>query len=48
MSFLLILPETGLPLIVLLRLCPFPYPYSNAFFASIETVSLQEFMLATL
>lgn len=42
------LPETGLPLIVLLRLCPFPYPYSNAFFASIETVSLQEFMLATL
>jgi uncharacterized membrane protein YdjX (TVP38/TMEM64 family) len=38
----------GLPLIVLLRLCPFPYPYSNAFFASIETVSLQEFMLATL
>ncbi|GAA5980241.1 hypothetical protein JCM10908_001584 [Rhodotorula pacifica] len=38
----------GLPLIVLLRLCPFPYPYSNAFFASIETVSLQEFLLATL
>ncbi|BGP53011.1 hypothetical protein JCM8202_004095 [Rhodotorula sphaerocarpa] len=38
----------GLPLIVLLRLCPFPYPYSNAFFASIETVSFYEFMLATL
>ncbi|GJN91670.1 hypothetical protein Rhopal_004693-T1 [Rhodotorula paludigena] len=38
----------GLPLMMLLRLCPFPYPYSNAFFASIETVTLWQFLLATL
>ncbi|GAA5984044.1 hypothetical protein JCM11641_005577 [Rhodosporidiobolus odoratus] len=38
----------GLGLMVMIRLCPFPYPYSNLFFASIETVSLGEFMLATL
>ncbi|BGP12807.1 Tlg2-vesicle protein [Rhodosporidiobolus nylandii] len=38
----------GLPLIIMIRLCPFPYPYSNFFFASIETVSLWEFLLATL
>ncbi|CEQ38898.1 SPOSA6832_00370 [Sporobolomyces salmonicolor] len=38
----------GLPLIILLRLCPFPYPYSNAFFASVETVTLLQFFLATL
>ncbi|GAA6001783.1 hypothetical protein JCM10207_002318 [Rhodosporidiobolus poonsookiae] len=38
----------GLPLIIMIRLCPFPYPYSNAFFASIESVSLGEFLLATL
>ncbi|GAA5908179.1 uncharacterized protein JCM6883_004297 [Sporobolomyces salmoneus] len=38
----------GLPLIVLLRLCPFPYPYSNAFFASVESVTLGQFFLATL
>ncbi|GAA5922358.1 TVP38/TMEM64 family protein [Sporobolomyces koalae] len=38
----------GLPLIILLRLCPFPYPYSNAFFASVESVSLSQFFLATL
>ncbi|GAA5859837.1 hypothetical protein JCM1840_006478 [Sporobolomyces johnsonii] len=38
----------GLPLIILLRLCPFPYPYSNAFFASVETVTLSQFFLATL
>ncbi|GAA5949672.1 hypothetical protein JCM3765_002748 [Sporobolomyces pararoseus] len=38
----------GLPLIILLRLCPFPYPYSNAFFASVESVTLGQFFLATL
>ncbi|GAA5832254.1 hypothetical protein JCM11251_004296 [Rhodosporidiobolus azoricus] len=38
----------GLPLIIMIRLCPFPYPYSNLFFASIETVSFWEFILATL
>ncbi|GAA6019384.1 hypothetical protein JCM11491_004808, partial [Sporobolomyces phaffii] len=38
----------GLPLIILLRLCPFPYPYSNAFFASVESVTLSQFFLATL
>ncbi|BGP36778.1 Tlg2-vesicle protein [Rhodotorula kratochvilovae] len=38
----------GLPLMVMLRLCPFPYPWSNAFFASIETVTLGQFLLATL
>lgn len=30
------------------RLCPFPFPYSNAFFASIESVSLLQFFVATL
>lgn len=30
------------------RLCPFPFPYSNAFFASIESVSLLQFFIATL
>ncbi|GAA5913978.1 hypothetical protein JCM6882_002585 [Rhodosporidiobolus microsporus] len=38
----------GLPLIIMIRLCPFPYPYSNLFFASIESVTFIEFMLATL
>ncbi|GAA6036891.1 hypothetical protein JCM8097_006339 [Rhodosporidiobolus ruineniae] len=38
----------GLPLMMMIRLCPFPYPYSNLFFASIESVTLGEFLLATL
>ncbi|GAA5834121.1 hypothetical protein JCM9279_004223 [Rhodotorula babjevae] len=38
----------GLPLMMMLRLCPFPYPWSNAFFASIETVTLGQFLIATL
>lgn len=38
----------GLPLMMMLRLAPFPYPYSNAFFASIETVTLGQFVVATL
>ncbi|KAM0751669.1 hypothetical protein T439DRAFT_324866 [Meredithblackwellia eburnea MCA 4105] len=38
----------GLPLVILIRLCPFPFPYSNAFFASIESVTLFQFFIATL
>ncbi|KAM0793469.1 hypothetical protein ACM66B_000911 [Microbotryomycetes sp. NB124-2] len=38
----------GLPLIVLIRLCPLPFPYSNTFFASIDSVSLFQFFIATL
>ncbi|SGY18278.1 BQ5605_C015g08027 [Microbotryum silenes-dioicae] len=38
----------GLGLCILIRLCPFPFPYSNAFFASIETVTLFQFFLSTL
>ncbi|EFP83379.1 Tlg2-vesicle protein [Puccinia graminis f. sp. tritici] len=39
----------GLPLICLIRLCPFPFTYSNLFFASLTTsCGLQDFMIATL
>jgi len=38
----------GLPLIILIRLCPIPWVYNNAFFASIESVSLPQFILATI
>jgi len=39
----------GLPLICLIRLCPFPFTYSNLFFASLTTsCGLQHFMIATL
>jgi len=38
----------GLPLIILIRLCPIPWVYSNAFFASVEAVSFPQFILATL
>jgi len=37
----------GLPLIILIRSCPIPWVYSNAFFASVEAVSLQQFLFAT-
>ncbi|KAL7341034.1 hypothetical protein BJY59DRAFT_122309 [Rhodotorula toruloides] len=37
----------GLLLIVLLRLCPLPFSYSNASFASIEAVTLTRFILGT-
>lgn len=40
--------EKELPLVILIRLCPFPFPYSNLLFASIESVSLVQFFLATL
>jgi len=38
----------GLWLIVLCRICPMPWAYSNAFFASIETISLWQFIFATI
>ncbi|KAH9454731.1 hypothetical protein MJO28_007741 [Puccinia striiformis f. sp. tritici] len=39
----------GLPLICLIRLCPFPFTYSNLFFASLtSSCGLQDFMIATL
>ncbi|KIJ56629.1 hypothetical protein M422DRAFT_22781 [Sphaerobolus stellatus SS14] len=39
----------GLPLIILIRLSPFPpYVYSQALFASIKVVKFRHFMLATL
>ncbi|KZT62894.1 Golgi apparatus membrane protein TVP38 [Calocera cornea HHB12733] len=37
----------GLWLIVLCRLCPMPWAYSNAFFASIDTIGLWQFVFAT-
>ena len=37
----------GLGLIALIRLCPFPYSYSNFFFASIQEVSPFQFFAAT-
>lgn len=38
----------GFPLILLIRFCPFPFPYSNLFFSAFESVSLLQFFLATL
>ncbi|KZS97758.1 Golgi apparatus membrane protein TVP38 [Sistotremastrum niveocremeum HHB9708] len=39
----------GLPLIILIRVSPLPpWVYSNALFASIETVSLWQFVIATI
>jgi len=38
----------GLPLVILIRWCPLPWVYSNALFSSIETVSLFQFLIATL
>jgi len=38
----------GLPLIVLVRISPFPWVYSNALFASIQSVSVWQFMVATI
>ncbi|KAF9469104.1 Golgi apparatus membrane protein TVP38 [Collybia nuda] len=38
----------GLPLIILIRICPFPpWVYSNSLFASIEAVKLWQFVAAT-
>lgn len=47
-DFLSLLQEhKGLPLICMIRLCPLPYSYSNFFFASIPSVSLPQFFLAS-
>ncbi|KIK65363.1 hypothetical protein GYMLUDRAFT_38810 [Collybiopsis luxurians FD-317 M1] len=44
----LVVREKGLPLIILIRLSPFPpWVYSNTLFASIESVKLWQFMVAT-
>ncbi|KAG0152200.1 hypothetical protein CROQUDRAFT_667510 [Cronartium quercuum f. sp. fusiforme G11] len=38
----------GLPLICLIRLCPFPFTYTNLFFASLTTsCTFSQFMIAT-
>jgi len=40
--------EKGLPLIILIRMSPFPpWVYSNSLFASIESVALWQFAVAT-
>ncbi|KAH8118359.1 Golgi apparatus membrane protein TVP38 [Phellopilus nigrolimitatus] len=44
-----VIKAKGLPLIILIRMSPFPpWVYSNACFASIEAVSLWQFLVATL
>jgi len=42
-----VIEARGLPLIILIRWCPLPWVYSNAFFSSMETVSLWQFLIAT-
>ncbi|KZT24446.1 Golgi apparatus membrane protein TVP38 [Neolentinus lepideus HHB14362 ss-1] len=43
-----VIMSKGLPLIILIRLSPFPpWVYSNALFASIESVSIWQFMVAS-
>ncbi|EPQ28215.1 uncharacterized protein PFL1_04042 [Pseudozyma flocculosa PF-1] len=37
----------GTSMAILIRFCPFPFCYSNLFFASLDTVSFGQFMLAT-
>jgi len=37
----------GFPLVLLIRLCPFPFSYSNLFFSSIESVSFPQFFFST-
>ncbi|KAI0284953.1 Golgi apparatus membrane protein TVP38 [Russula aff. rugulosa BPL654] len=44
-----VIDAKGLPLIVLIRISPFPpWVYSNALFASIQSVSVWQFMVATI
>jgi len=43
-----VVKHNGTPLIILVRLCPLPWVYSNMFFASIENVNLWQFVLATI
>ncbi|KAJ3910181.1 Golgi apparatus membrane protein TVP38 [Lentinula edodes] len=43
-----VVKEKGLPLIILIRISPFPpWVYSNSLFASIESVALWQFVVAT-
>ncbi|KAH7343674.1 hypothetical protein B0J17DRAFT_625329 [Rhizoctonia solani] len=42
-----VIAAKGLPLIVLIRLAPLPWTYSNALFATIESVGFWQFMVAT-
>jgi len=42
-----VIKTDGLKLIILVRLCPIPWVYSNTLFASIESVSLLQFFIAT-
>ncbi|MCJ1414353.1 Tlg2-vesicle protein [Xylographa parallela] len=46
-AFSLVLKTDGLPLLIMLRLCPLPYSLSNGFMATIPTVSPLIFALAT-
>ncbi|CAB5395385.1 unnamed protein product, partial [Rhizophagus irregularis] len=43
----LAIEEGGFKIIFLIRLSPFPFPWSNAFFGTIQTVSFWKFFLAT-
>ncbi|KAB5595470.1 hypothetical protein CTheo_1147 [Ceratobasidium theobromae] len=43
-----VIAAKGLPLIVLIRLAPLPWTYSNALFASIESVAFWQYMVATI
>ena len=43
-----VIEAKGLPLIILIRLCPIPWVYSNALFASMGAVQLWQFVLATM
>ncbi|MCJ1287460.1 Tlg2-vesicle protein [Xylographa opegraphella] len=46
-AFTLVLKTDGLPLLIMLRLCPLPYSLSNGFMATIPTISPLLFALAT-
>ncbi|MCJ1393838.1 Tlg2-vesicle protein [Xylographa bjoerkii] len=46
-AFSLVLKTDGLPLLIMLRLCPLPYSLSNGFMATIPTISPLIFALAT-
>ncbi|MCJ1397031.1 Tlg2-vesicle protein [Xylographa trunciseda] len=46
-AFSLVLKTDGLPLLIMLRLCPLPYSLSNGFMATIPTISPLLFTLAT-
>ncbi|KAK5677704.1 Tlg2-vesicle protein [Elasticomyces elasticus] len=43
----LVLKHDGLKLLVMIRLCPLPYSFSNGAISTIPTVTWQSFMLAT-